>query len=58
MKYLDKITLVVHCLATQSYPVGEEGAAGLPHENLGDRVDAVWSDIEAPGQLILIHAST
>lgn len=41
-----------------TYPVGDEGAAGLPHGDLCDRADAVRSYGEAVRQPILTHAST
>ncbi len=44
--------------SSKTYPVGDDGAAGLPHEDLGDRADAVRSYAEAPRQPVLIHALT
>lgn len=41
---------------SDTYPVGDDGAAGLPYEDLVHRADEVWSYKEALRQLILIHA--
>lgn len=44
--------------ALETYPVGDNGAAGLLHENLGEWADAIRSYIKTLRQLVLIHAST
>lgn len=43
---------------TDEHPVGDDGAAGLLHEDLGDWTDAVGSYVEPLSEPVLIHAFT